>query len=148
MCRLAFPFSTRNTPPSATGFSPYRACKAFLRHDIKFSSPVRQLAFTSKTWNIILLFVSVCLNLSISIIKGLSNYDKISFFSIFLQNCECRNIDNFFFKIIVTFPGRPSEHRKFPIKENSGLSMVSRIHPPSFKIFQLFFRVRDRKYFN
>lgn len=149
MCRLAFPFSTRNTPPSATGFSPYRACKAFLRHDIKFSSPIRQLAFTSKTWNIILLFVSVCLNLSISIIKGLSNYDKISFFSIFLQNCECRNIDNFFFfKIIVTFPGCPSEHRKFPIKENSGLSMVSRIHPPSYKIFQLFFRVRDRKYFN
>lgn len=141
MCRLAFPFSTRNTPPSATGFSPYRACKAFLRHDIKFSSPIRQLAFTSKTWNIILLFVSVCLNLSISIIKGLSNYDKISFFSIFLQNCECRNIDNFFFKIIVTFPGCPSEHRKFPIKENSGLSMVSRIHPPSYKIFQLFFLV-------
>lgn len=141
MCRLALPFSTRNTPPSATGFSPYRPCKAFLRHDIKFSSPIRQLAFTSKTWNIILLFVSVCLNLSISIIKGLSNYDKISFFSIFLQNCECRNIDNFFFKIIVTFPGRPSEHRKFPIKENSGLSMVSRIHPPSYKIFQMFFLV-------
>lgn len=98
MCRLAFPFSTRNTPPSATGFSPYRACKAFLRHDIKFSSPIRQLAFTSKTWNIILLFVSVRLNLSIIIMKGLSNYDKISFFSIFLQNYECRNIDNFFFQ--------------------------------------------------
>lgn len=138
MCRLAFPFSTRNTPPSATGFSPYRACKAFLRHDIKFSSPIRQLAFTSKTWNIILLFVSVRLNLSIIIMKGLSNYDKISFFSIFLQNYECRNIDNFFFKIIVTFPGCPSEHRKFPIKENSGLSMVSRIHPPSYKTFQMF----------
>lgn len=45
-------------------------------------------------------------------------------------------IKNFFFKIIVTFPGCPSEHRKFPIKENSGLSMVSRIHPPSYKIFQ------------
>lgn len=47
----------------------------------------------------------------------------------------------FFFKIIVTFPGCPSEHRKFPIKENSGLSMVSRIHPPSYKIFQLVFFV-------
>lgn len=45
----------------------------------------------------------------------------------------------FFFKIIVTFPGCPSEHRKFPIKENSGLSMVSRIHPPSYKTFQMFF---------
>lgn len=141
MCRLAFPFSTRNTPPSATGFSPYRACKAFLRHDIKFSSPIRQLAFTSKTWNIILLFVSVCLNLSISIIKGLSNYDKISFFSIFIKIGSAGILIIFFFKIIVTFPGCPSEHRKFPIKENSGLSMVSRIHPPSYKIFQLFFLV-------
>lgn len=141
MCRLALPFSTRNTPPSATGFSPYRPCKAFLRHDIKFSSPIRQLAFTSKTWNIILLFVSVCLNLSISIIKGLSNYDKISFFSIFIKIVSAGILIIFFFKIIVTFPGCPSEHRKFPIKENSGLSMVSRIHPPSYKIFQMFFLV-------
>lgn len=140
MCRLALPFSTRNTPPSATGFSPYRPCKAFLRHDIKFSSPIRQLAFTSKTWNIILLFVSVRLNLSISIIKGLSNYDKISFFSIFIKIVSA-GILIIFFKIIVTFPGCPSEHRKFPIKENSGLSMVSRIHPPSYKIFQMFFLV-------
>lgn len=139
MCRLAFPFSTRNTPPSATGFSPYRACKAFLRHDIKFSSPIRQLAFTSKTWNSILLFVSVHFNQSISItvLKNWATMTKshssVYFFKI------CRNIDNFFFKIIVTFPGCPSEHRKFPIKENSGLSMVSRIHPPSYKTFQMFF---------
>lgn len=67
MCRLAFPFSTRNTPPRATGFSPYLACKAFLRHDIKFSSPVRQLAFTSKTWNTT--HFVICFNLSITIIR-------------------------------------------------------------------------------
>lgn len=65
------------------------------------------------------------------------SHSSVYFFKI------CRNIDNFFFKIIVTFPGCPSEHRKFPIKENSGLSMVSRIHPPSYKTFQMFFFVLE-----